>query len=60
MLRVATDVRAFPLLQIGGTRSPHVQPVVDVFTSQDIDVTIEPVAYEFQRGGNRMLRLRRK
>ena len=30
-----------------------------MFTSQDIDVTIEPVAYEFQRGGNRMLRLRR-
>ena len=58
MLRVATDVRAFPL-QIGGTPSPHVQQVVDVFTSQDIDVTIEPVAYEFQRGGNRMLRLRR-
>ena len=60
MLRVAAEVRVFPLLQIGGTPSPHVEGVVDAFGSQGADVTVEPVAYEFQRGGNRMLRLRRK
>ena len=60
MLRVATEVRVFPLLQIGGTRSPHVDGVVHAFGSRDADATVEPVAYEFQRGGNRMLRLRRK
>ncbi len=60
MLRVAAEVRVFPLLQIGGTPSPHVEGVVDAFGSQGADATVEPVAYEFQRGGNRMLRLRRQ
>ena len=60
MLRVAAEVRVFPLLQIGGTPSPHVEGVVDAFGSRGADATVEPVAYEFQRGGNRMLRLRRK
>lgn len=60
MLRVAAEVRVFPLVQIGGTPSPHVEGVVDTFGSRGADATIELVAYEFQRGGNRMLRLRRK
>ena len=60
MLRVATEVRVFPLLQLGGTPSPHVGGVVDVLRSRGADVTVEPVEYEFQRGGNRMLRLRPK
>ncbi len=60
MLRVAAEVRVFPLLQIGGTPSPHVEAVVDAFGSRGVDATVEPVAYEFQRGGNRMLRLQRK
>ena len=60
MLRVATEVRCFPLLQIGGTPSPHVAGVVEVFRSRGANATVEPVPYEFQRGGNRMLRLRWK
>ncbi len=59
MLRVAPEARAFPLLQIGGAPSPHVQGVVEVFTAQGVQATVEPVPYEFLRGGNRMLRLRR-
>ena len=59
-LRVAAEVRVFPLLQLGGTPSPHVEGVVDAFGSRGADATVEPVKYEFQRGGNRMLRLRRK
>ena len=60
MLRVAVDVRVFPLLQIGGTPSPHVEGVVDEFRSRGLEVRVERVAYEFQRGGNRMLRLGRR
>ncbi len=59
MLRVAAEARVFPLLQIGGAPSPHVQPVLDTFTAQGVHATIESVRYEFQRGGNRMLRLRK-
>ena len=59
MLRVAPEARAFPLLQIGGAPSPHIQGVMDAFTSQGIQARIEDVPYEFQRGGSRMLRLRK-
>ena len=60
MLRVATEVRVFPLLQLGGTASPHVERIVDAFGSRGAVATVEAVAYEFQKDGNRMLRLRRK
>lgn len=60
MLRVATEVRVFPLLQLGGTASPHAEGIVDAFGSRRAVATVETVAYEFQKGGNRMLRLRRK
>ena len=59
MLRVAGEVRVFPLLQIGGAPSPHVQAVMDAFTAQGVRATIESVPYEFQRGGRRMMRLRK-
>ena len=59
MLRVAPEARAFPLLQVGGAPSPHVQGIIDAFAAQDIQARIDEVPYEFQRGGSRMLRLRR-
>ena len=59
MLRVAPEARAFPLLQIGGAPSPHIQGVMDAFTAEGIQARIEDVPYEFQRGGSRMLRLRK-
>ena len=59
MLRVALEARVFPLLQIGGAPSPHVRGVIDTFTAQGIQATIVDVPYEFQRGGGRMLRLRK-
>ncbi len=58
MLRVAAEVRVFPLLQIGGAPSPHVSAVVEALRPDGVDATVEPVPYEFQRGGDRMLRLR--
>ncbi len=58
MLRVAAEVRVFPLLQLGGAPSPHVSGVREALTAAGVCVTVEPVPYEFQRGGNRMLRLR--
>ena len=60
MLRVATEVRVFPLLQLGGMASPHVEGIVDAFESRRAVATVETVAYELQKGGNQMLRLRRK
>ena len=59
MLRVAGEVRVFPLLQLGGAPSPHMTGVQGTLAVPGVRVTVEPVPYEFQRGGNRMLRLHR-
>ncbi len=60
MLRVATEVRVFPLLQLGGKASPHVEAIVDAFGARGTVANVETVAYEFMKGGDQMLRLRRK
>jgi hypothetical protein len=59
MARVAAEIRVFPLLALGATPSPHVEPCVAALRECGLEVTIEVVDYEFQRGGNRMLRARR-
>jgi uncharacterized small protein (DUF1192 family) len=59
MCRVATEVRIFPLLALGATPSPLVEPVVDGLRAHGLVVSLDDVPYEFQRGGNRMMRIRR-
>jgi len=56
MARVAAEIRVFPLLALGATPSPHVEPCAAALRDCGLEVTIEAVDYEFQRGGNRMLR----
>ena len=58
MVRVAAEVRIFPLLALGGQRSPFVDLCVQDLRDAGHDVSIEKVAYEFQRGGNQMMRIR--
>jgi len=55
MLRVARQVRVFPLLTLDGTPSPHVAYVIESLLSCGFDTEIRRVPYEFQRGGNEML-----
>jgi hypothetical protein len=58
LCRVAREVRIFPLLALGGERSPYVEGSVADLRKSGHDVSIEGVAYEFQRGGNQMMRIR--
>ena len=58
MSRVAAEVRIFPLLALGGRPSPYVAQTVGDLRDSGFDVSIEHVPYEFQRGGNQMMRLR--
>lgn len=60
LCRVAEEVRIFPLLALGGDRSPYVEQNVGELRGSGHDVSIEHVPYEFQRGGNQMMRLRRQ
>jgi hypothetical protein len=59
MCRVADEVRIFPLLALGSVRSRHVDPVADEIRRRGFHVSIENVPYEFQKGGNQMMRIRR-
>jgi hypothetical protein len=57
LCRVAGEVRVFPLLALDGRASPYVARLVDDLSSS-WDVSLETVPYEFQRGGNQMMRVR--
>lgn len=60
LCRVATEVRVFPLLDMVGNRSAHLAPLQIALEQAGIITTIESVNYEFQKGGNQMLRLTRR
>jgi len=60
MCRVAGEVRIFPLLALGAVRSRHVDSVIAAVRRRGLDVSIDRVPYEFQRGGNQMMRIRRR
>lgn len=55
MLRVAREVRVFPLLTLDGASSPHLHFVTEHLANHGFAVEVKRVSYEFQRGGNEML-----
>jgi hypothetical protein len=57
LCRVANDVRIFPLIDLDLRPSPYVQPIASGLEKDGFAVSIERVPYEFQRGGNKMLRI---
>ena len=59
MLRIATEVRIFPLLTLGLEVSPYLAPLVSDLASQGFSASVEVVPYEVQRGGHHVLRVRR-
>jgi hypothetical protein len=57
LLRVAREVRIFPLLALDSRTSRYVATTVNDLTGS-CEVSLETVPYEFQRGGNQMMRIR--
>lgn len=57
LCRVSREVRVFPLLELGSRRSRHVDAVQSMLRSEGFQVDIRRVDYEFQKGGNEMLRV---
>jgi hypothetical protein len=60
LMRVAWEVRVFPLLELGGARSRHLDAVERALTESGLAVEEVPVPYEVQRGGDHMLRIQRR
>jgi hypothetical protein len=57
MCRVAREVRIFPLITYNAERSPFVEVLIPRLEQAGHKVSIESVPYEFQRGGNQMMRI---
>jgi len=55
MLRVAKEVRIFPLLDMNANESPYAENVINTFNKKGYSVDRVKVDYEFQKGGNKML-----
>lgn len=60
LCRVAGEVRIFPVLELGAVRSRHLDPVIDRLSREGYRIALEEVPYEFQRGGNQMMRASRQ
>lgn len=57
LTRVASEVRIFPLLELGTRPSRHLPMVMQYLVAQGLEVMRQQVPYEFQRGGNEMIRI---
>lgn len=60
LARVASEVRIFPLLELGAQPSRHLGATIEVIQSAGFLVSRVRVPYEFQRGANEMLRISRR
>jgi hypothetical protein len=57
LCRLASEVRIFPILALDGRTSPYVANIAHGL-GDSWEVSLETVQYEFQRGGNQMMRVR--
>ncbi len=57
MCRVATEVRIFPLLELGALKSHHLDTVSSSLRAEGYQVSIVKVDYEFQKGGHEMMKV---
>ena len=57
MLRVAKEVRVFPLVDLKAEKSVHIEGVIKELTSLGYSTSIIKTGYEFQKGGDEMLKI---
>lgn len=57
LLRIGTEVRIFPIVDVNSNLSPFLSPVIEELEKDEIACSVEHVPYHFQKTGNEMLRL---
>ena len=57
LCRVSNEIRIFPLMDLNANRSSYVEPIINFLRIIKRDVMEVKVAYEFQKGGNTMLKI---
>lgn len=55
LLRIGSEVRIFPIVDVNSNPSPFLSPVMDVLEKDRITCSVERVPYHFQKTGNEML-----
>ena len=55
LLRIGTEVRIFPIVDVNSNPSPFLSPVIDEIEKDGIACSVERVPYHFQKTGNEML-----
>lgn len=58
MLRICKEIRIFPVLNLNAVKSEVLDGIIDYFQT-DFVISLEIVDYEFQKGGNQMLKIKR-
>ena len=58
LCRIAAEARIFPLLELGAVKSRYLDDVILQLEEGGYTCRVETVAYEFQKGGNEMLRVK--
>jgi hypothetical protein len=59
MLRVAKEIRIFPLVTLTGEISPHLEPIISYFDARGYACKVVKTSYEFQKGGDKMLQIQK-
>lgn len=59
LLRIAPEVRIFPLLTLNGRPSLYLKLILEDLSNKGYRTQVQSVVYEFQKGGNQMLRINR-
>ncbi len=57
LMRISPEIRIFPLVKLDCERSPYVDSIIQEFSEQGFQVEVQSVSYEFQKGGNQMLKI---
>ena len=58
LCRVSSEIRIFPILELGAKKSRHLEKIIDKLDKNNFVVSIEKVSYEFQKGGNKMMKVK--
>lgn len=58
LLRVAKEVRIFPILELGSNVSRHFKKIFAHLKEMGVETEVVNVEYEFQKGGNQLLKIR--
>jgi hypothetical protein len=57
LCRVSVELRIFPLTELSGAKSRHLDGIVRQLENEKYSVRLEKTPYEFQKGSNEMIKI---